>query len=139
MQFSRIDLSALENEYGQVPSFHDAHVIGISWTERDLTISLYIYEVPRGLEIRSENDKHVIADLLWKNVQRAELFLTDHWLDEVRNQQTTDRVRSELIDQSTGQVGIIEAEELTVTRIQAPKAIFQGPNGESIDTIKFNL
>jgi len=132
---SKIDLSLLEKEFGYVPSFHDAHVIGVSSSGADLTVTLYVYDTPAG----ESDDKHVIASLHWKNIRSADLFLTDHWLDEMRNVETSDGVRSELIDQATGMVGVIEAESLAVSSIEPPKEKFQGPNGESIKTIKFSL
>lgn len=102
--------------YGCVPSFHDAHVLEFSFAGRDLEGKFYIYDLPEGGQT-SEDEIHVIAELLWSNVREATVYITDNWLSTAEFVETEDGVRSELVDMESGETGLILADSVSLRHL----------------------
>jgi hypothetical protein len=137
---SKINLDELVSIYGVVPSFHDAHVLEYRRVGPDLFGKFYIYDLPSGIENpTSEDDKHVVAELIWKAVRRADIYVTDNWLYRAEFTETSDGVRTDLYDMASGMCGVIDASSVAVSNLVFPKGDFEVPGLESIKTVHFSI
>ena len=126
--------------YGFMPSFHDAHVLSIRRVGRDLCIKLYVYDLPGGIQNpTAKDDRHCVAELIWKDVRKAELFITDNWLNDVEFFESPNELVTKLHDMESGQVGVIEAASVSVASLETPVEEFKAPGISSIKTVRVSL
>ena len=137
---SQINLEELASIYGYMPSLHDAHILSIRRVDGDLFIRLYVYDQPQGVaNSTSAEDKHVVVELVWKEVRRADLYVTDNWLAHATFTEIEGSVLTELFDMESGKRGVIEAVSVSVHELQYPETPFVVAGLDSIDTVHISF